>query len=240
MSGGVLAGFLGARALPDQHLAEDSKDIVNLVSGLIATLSALVLGLLIASAKDTFDQISDAGRHSAAKVILLDRVLSQYGTAADEARNVLRGTYEARVRLMFPEDGVQVGNASADTSTAAIERVEHAVRMLAPQSDTERGLQSHALSITADLVQTRWLALEQSGSSIPTAFLVVLTFWLSVMFASFALFAPRNVTSVVALFLGALSVSMSIFLVEELSHPLDGFISVSSEPMRSVVGQLGN
>jgi hypothetical protein len=237
--GGTLAGLLLRVVLPEHHLSVDSKDVVKLVTALIATLSALVLGLLIASAKSSFDTVNDGLRQSAARTILLDRVLAQYGPGAREVRDLLRTSYAARVEALFPADGSRSGALDIAGGTAALERVQQRIRALSPENDAQRSLQSRAGEIAGDIAQARWMELEEVNSSIPVPFLVVLVSWLAAMFASFGMFAPRNATALVALLLGALSVSTAIFLIEELNNPLDGFIAIPQAPMRDALAYLG-
>src|SRR5207248_9963466 len=92
---------------------------------------------------------------------------------------------------------------------------------------------------SGDLRQTRWLLVEQTQSPIPIPFLVVLLFWLTVLHISFGMLAPRNATVVAVLLTCALSVSGAIFMILEMSHPLDGMIKVSSAPMRNALEHLG-
>ena len=80
---------------------------------------------------------------------------------------------------------------------------------------------------------------EQGGRSIPMPFLVLLIFWVTVIFLSFGLFAPRNATVVVTLFLCALSVSGAIFLIMELDRPFGGLIEISSAPLRNALASVG-
>jgi hypothetical protein len=89
-----------------------------------------------------------------------------------------------------------------------------------------------------DLGRTRVLLFERLGSSIPVPFLVVLVFWLAIIFASFGLFAPRNATVVATFFVCALSVSGAIFLILELDRSFEGFIQVSSAPLRVALAQI--
>src|SRR5215467_233743 len=88
--GGALAGMAVRPLLSEHHLHSDSKDVVKLTAGLIGTLSALVLGLLIASAKATFDQKTNQVKQMTATIILLDDLLTQYGPEATSARKLLR------------------------------------------------------------------------------------------------------------------------------------------------------
>ena len=237
--GGALAGMGLRRILPEHHLSEDSKDVVRLVTGLVATLSALVLGLLIASAKSSFDSVNETFKESAAKVILVDRTLAQYGPDAREVRELLRTAYAARIRQLFPDEGGQVSAGDALEGPAAIQGVEQKIRALAPVNELQRALQSRALQLTYEIAQARWNAFEQVGNRTPPTLLAVLVSWLAAMFASFGLFAPRNPTAVTVLVIGALAVATSILLIEEMSEPLRGIIAISSLPMRNALAILG-
>jgi len=238
--GGALFGMFLSTVLPEHHLSEASKDVVKLVTGLIATLAALVLGLLVASSKSAFDTANEGFRQSAAKVILLDRTLAQYGPETKDVREMLRKGFSARIDQLFPKAGSQHSALGAAQGTAAIEGFAQKLRALSPQTDAQRSLQSRAVEIMDSVAQARWMEIEEEENAIPTPFLVVLVLWLAVMFASFGLFAPRNAIAVTALFLGALSLSGAIFLIEELNNPLGGFISISRAPMDRALGFLGN
>jgi CDP-diglyceride synthetase len=238
--GGALFGMFLGMVLPEHHLSEPSKDVVKLVTGLIATLAALVLGLLVASSKSSFDTANEGFRQSAAKVILLDRTLAQYGPETKDVREMLRKGFAARIDQLLPKDHSQHASLGAAQGTAAVEGFAQKLRALSPQTDVQRALQSRALEIIDSVAQARWMEIEEQENAIPTPFLVVLILWLAVMFASFGLFAPRNAIAVTALFLGALSLSGAIFLIEELNNPLGGFISISRAPMDRALGFIGN
>jgi hypothetical protein len=225
--------------LREHHLSDESRDVVKLVTGLVATLSALVLGLLIASAKGSFDTINEELRLSAAKIILLDRALAQYGPETKDLREQLRASFKTQIDLLFAKDRNPTATANASQATAAIETFQQKLRALSPKNDLQRSLQSRALDLLDGVAQARWLGIEHVDNTIPRPFLVVLVFWLAVMFASFGLFAPRNGITFAALFLGALSLAASVFLIEELNGPLDGVITVSRAPMDLAYSQLG-
>ncbi len=237
--GGALLGMFLRTVLPEHHLNDASKDVVKLVTGLIATLAALVLGLLVASSKNSFDTVNEGFRESAAKIILLDRALAQYGPETKEVRDLLKAGFTARVEQFFTKG--QSGNSTLNSSqaTATMEGFQQRLRALSPQNDTQRALQSRALELTDAVTQARWLGIAHEENSIPTPFMVVLVFWLAAMFASFGLFARRNAVAIVVLFLGAVSLSAAIFLIEELNNPLEGIISISRAPMDRALGFLG-
>jgi hypothetical protein len=120
-----------------------------------------------------------------------------------------------------------------------LEDVQDRLRALAPQGDAQRWLQARALQISADLARARWLLVEQMEASIPEPLLVIVVFGLTILFTSFGLFAPRNATVTAALFVCALSVAGSIFLILEMEQPFGGLIQISSDPMRDALAHLG-
>ena len=237
--GGALLGMFLRTVLSEHHLNDASKDVVKLVMGLIATLAALVLGLLVASSKNSFDTVNEGFRESAAKIILLDRALAQYGPETKEVRDLLKAGFTARVEQFFTKG--QSGNSTLNSTqaTATMEGFQQRLRALSPQNDTQRALQSRALELSDAVTQARWLGIAHEENSIPTPFMVVLVFWLAVMFTSFGLFAPRNAIAITVLFLGAVSLAGAIFLIEELNNPLEGIITISRAPMDRALGFLG-
>jgi len=234
--GGALLGMCLRAVLPDRHLSTDSKDFVKLAVGLIGTMSALVLGLLIASAKSSFDTQGSELTQMSANVILLDRAMAHYGPETKEARDLLRRSVVRALDRMWPE--ATSGPAQLEP-TAESESVYDKIQKLSPRNEAQRSLQAQALRITTDLQQTRWLLVEQQGGSIPMPFLVLLVFWVTIIFVSFGLIAPPNATVIAILFVCALSVSGAIFLILELDQPFEGFIQMSSAPLRNALAHLG-
>ena len=238
--GGAVTGMLLRPALPEHHLDERSKDVVRLGMGLIATMAALVLGLLVASAKSAYDEQKSGLDHISANLILLDKQLAQYGPETQEARDLLRRTVADAVQRIWPLDDEQTPTLADPGTTVRGRTFYESIEELSPQNDQQRRLQSAALQGAADLGQARWLLVAQGESSaVPMPFLAVVVFWLAVLFVSFGLFAPPNATVVTTLLLSALSVSGAIFLILELAHPYQGFIQISSTPLRSALALLG-
>jgi len=222
--------------LPQHHLAAESKDLVKLGMGLIGTMSALVLGLLVASAKGSFDAQRSELTQISANVILFDRILARYGPETKEVRELLRSSVAGAIERVWPKDSSQPGKLEP---TGGSEAILDKILELSPKSETQRTLLAQALKLQGDVAQMRWLLFAQRGSSIPTPFLVVLVFWLAIIFASFSLFAPPNATVIATLLVCALSVSGAILLILELDRPFAGLIQISSEPLRNALEQLG-
>jgi len=236
--GGALFGMFLNRVLPPEHIGEGTRNTVNIAVGVIATLSALVLGLMVASAKASFDQRSDEIKQSAARVVLLDRALLQYGPEAKDARAQLHDLAKRNLILNWVEtkDAVLLDGLHAENS--GIQKFQTTVRQLKPADDAQKWLQSRALTLAAELEQSRWLLLESSESSIQRPFLIVLVLWLAVIFASLGLFAPRNRTAVAVIVVCALAVSTAIFLILEMDQPFDGLLQVSDQPLRNAFRQI--
>ena len=205
--------------------------------GLVATLAALVLGLLIASAKSAYDSQSTEVTELSAKVVFLDRVLAHYGPEAREARELLRSSVARAIDQMWSKDPAILFKATPGTAGAEV--LADKIQELSPKNDSQRAIQSQAMSIVMALGQTRWLLYEQRLSSVSMPVLVVLTFWVTALFVSFGLFAPFNTTTIVSLLVSALSVSGAIFLILEMYTPYAGLIQISSAPLRAALAQLG-
>lgn len=239
--GGVLAGMALRKVLPKHHLDDTSRDAIKVGIGLIAMMSALVLGLVTASAKSAHDAVDGGLRQSAATLLTLDRTLARYGPETESIRQSLRSAVGARLQSVWPPDGAKP--AAVDPLRAGVvghtERITDAIRALVPQNDVQRALQNRANDLAEQLLQARWLSLADSGPSVPLPFLVVLVFWLAVTFASFGLFAPSNATVMTVFFVCAVSVASAIFLVLELESPFSGLLRVSPAPLLQAYEGLG-
>jgi len=235
--GASLVGMLLRRSLPDHHLSRETQDSVKLAMGLVATMAALVLGLLISSAKASYDTQSSEVAQLAANVALLDRVLAHYGPETGDLRERLRRGVERAIDLMWPSD--RSGRAQLDPTASGGDDVYDRIQTPTPRTDIQRSLQASATQLMADIGRTRSLLFAQGGTTIPMPFLVVLIFWAGALFVSFGLFATPNATVVVSLLVCALSVAGAIFLILELAQPFHGFIQVSSAPLRETLAHRG-
>jgi hypothetical protein len=234
--GGIFLGSLLRQALPKHHLGEDAQNTVRLGVGLIATIAALVLGLLIAAAKSSFDTQNTQVKQITADLILLDAILAQYGPEGRAIREQMRSSVGPFVDRLWREK--KMGTTGPFETSASAERVYLAIQKLSPQDDLQRALQSRAAQLSNDIAQTRLLLFVESDSLIPAPFLAILAFWLIIIFASFSLFSPLNVTVFTCLSLFALSAACAIFLILELSQPFTGVLMISSAPLRNALAPL--
>jgi hypothetical protein len=233
--GGALAGMAVRPLLSEHHLHADSKDVVKLTAGLIGTLTALVLGLLIASAKNTFDQKTNQVRQMTSTVIVLDDLLAQYGPEATSLRKLLRLSIPPLADRIWHERANPAGQPARFEPGVEARAFDNELQLLSPNNDTQRSLQSRAIVAFTEGAQMRLQLFTQAGSSIPTPFLVIVVFWLSAIFVSVTLFARANTVVTISLFVCALSFAGAIFLVLELDDPFTGLMGISSAILRDAL-----
>src|SRR5262245_43155400 len=201
-------------------------------------MTALVLGLVTASAKSSFDALNTAVQHTAADVLALDRTLARYGPESKAVRETLAQVIAQRLEMTWPQHSSHVTRLDPLGVSQGGEGLVEQSRGLAPQHETQRWLQAHAVALSEALLDARWVVVSRVGTSIPGPFLVVLVFWLTMIFVSFGLFAPRNATVIAALCVCALSVAGAIFLILELDSPFEGLMTISPEPLRSAYARI--
>jgi hypothetical protein len=236
LAGVTLFGRRVSRYLPEDQLSADSKDAVKLAMGFIATMTAVLLGLLITSAKGNFDTEQSEVMQMASKVAFLDRVLTLYGPEAADARLELRDVVADGVRRMWP------AKRSDRVQSAPNEQVGDAfyvaIHRLSPHDDSQRALKTEVATLMVDIGQLRSLLQAQSIPSVSKPLLIALVSWLVVIFFGFSLVAPPNATTTLALVASAFSVACALLLILELDHPFGGLIRIPSEPMNNVLNHL--
>jgi hypothetical protein len=233
-------GLLGTRChsfLPDDHRSPETKEVVRLGMALVGTMVALVLGLLVGSGKGFYDAQNSEVTQLAADVVLLNKVLTHYGSEAQQPRALLRSSVAHIVDVTWARDGSDKTDSPA--STAKEDTLFDEIQELSPHTENQRFLQSQALNVAIKLGQTRSLMFAQKASAVPMPLVAMLTFWLTLLFMSFGLFVRPNVTVTISLFASALAVCCAIFLILEMYQPYTGLIQVSSAPLRAALVQLG-
>jgi hypothetical protein len=234
---GALAGMLLRVVLPKRHLSDESREVVKLGTGLVGTMAAMVLGLLVASAKNFYDAQTSELTQMSANIILLDRVLAHYGPETIEIRGILRNAV-LRVDEQLRSDRMPANPETAPSSVGA-EILYDKIEGLSPKNDLQRSIQSQALSIGMTLGQERWLMFEQESTSVSKPLLIVMVFWLTIIFMSWGLLASPNGTLLVTMIVAALSTSGAIFLILEMYTPFRGWIHLSDAPLRIALAHMG-
>jgi hypothetical protein len=232
--GGALFGMWLRSVLPEPHLNTESRDVVRLSTGLIATLAALVLGLLIATAQSSFQTQSNQIKQITANIVLLDNLLARSGPQARPTRVLLRSSVDVLVGRIWREQNAAAAKVAPFEASAQSDLFFDKLLEAPPQNDGQPEIRARAVQIGLDLAQTRIL-FAQSGSAIPMPFVLALVFWLTIIFTSFGLFAAPNATVLVSLGTCAFSASVAIFLILEMSSPFSGLMAISSAPLSSAL-----
>jgi hypothetical protein len=227
----AMIGSLIRRKLPESHLCDETQSVVRLSMGVVGTLTALVLGLLVATASTTFNTRNQEITTLAAKVIQLDRLLRRYGPDADEEREMLRNYMTMKLEDLFPQGRAKPVLENPKT-IVLFEDLEDRLSAMEGHSPHQQWLLSHALALTTEIAEVRWLLIEQDVIGIPVPVLLVVVFWLCLLFMSFGLFSPRNTTVRVALLFCAIAVAGAIQTILDLSRPFEGVLRVSDKPLR--------
>jgi hypothetical protein len=235
----ALIGLYVATRLPDHHLSDESSSAIKLAIGLVATITALVLGLLISSAKSSFDSVNNSLIDNAANMIRLDSTLAQYGPETLTLRATLKRNYEDWIDLIASRDKTRGARLNSPEIIGRMEEFGHRIGGLQPSTDAQRELRARALRINDEVFAARSLILLRREGSLPKALMFVLVGWLAIIFGTFGVLAPRNATIIVAFWMCALCASGAVFLILEMDTPLDGIVTVSVRAMREAVGRLG-
>jgi len=234
--GGAVFGLVVRKRLPGHHLSSETQSVITVSVAVLGTLSALVLGLMITAANSSFSARSDEVRELSLQAIRMDRNLRRYGPEAAEPRAALRIWAIAKLQQLFPDKSKPP--VASEITITMLENVQDAVLDLTPQNEQQKYLRTLCVNLSSTMIQARWALEQRMGHSTPIPFLILLIFWLTIVFASFGLFAPPNLTVIVALFLCSVAVSGGIYLIEELDNPLSGFIQIPSDSMHKALGEI--
>ena len=234
---GAAFGMVLKRALPADLLEGGSKEAIRLGAGFLSTLAALVIGLMIASAKNTYDSQNTNIRQLGTNAVLVDQMLTQYGPEAKAARTLLREIIPSATLRIWRES-IETSGGSAFVIGGNAERFYNAVEGLKPVNAEQTSLKSRIIEITTEMGRIRLLVFTQSDNAIPVPFFVVLTFWLVVIFASFSLFAEPNKIVVSSILVFALSVSSALFLIVDLGQPFSGLMQISNHHLHAVLPKI--
>jgi hypothetical protein len=237
MAGVVLGMVLHAR-LPASRLSGGTKEVVRLGAGLLATLAAVVISLMIASAKTSYDTQDSHFRQFAANLVLTDQLLAQYGPEAAGIRKLMRQDVPAAMDRIWREKATGALQSTAFTPSSVAEQLNGAVEKLSPANDLQRALKLRIEQASTDVARARLLMFADTDTPLLTPFVLILIFWLTAIFTSFSLFVEPGIVVVTALLIFALSVSSALFLVADLSRPFAGLMQVSSEQLMQSLAPL--
>jgi hypothetical protein len=233
---GALAGMGLRRILPEEHFGADAKDTVRLAIGLVVTMTGLVLGMLVSSAKTYHDAQKSKVAEISAEILFLDQLLTIYGPEAKQTRIEAHQLAEDGAERIWPSQASgQVQLRPRDNVADFYQQLQ----LLAPKNDMQIAIKAELLSRTLDLRKADWLMFlesEQTSASIPLV--AVVTSWLLAIFISFGIFAPPNSTVIVTLIVCAVAVSAAIFIIMEMYSPFSGIFRISPTAIHDALNQM--
>jgi hypothetical protein len=223
-----------------EHLSAEARNSAQIGIGMIATLAALVMGLMVSSSKASFDERQTEIVHLATTIVLLDHALAGYGTEARGAREEVRNIVDRSLKRIAPSGGFGIEEFEVPISNLGlVTHMQATIMALAPANDAQRWFQSRAMTLTTELGRERTQSAERSRRTIPSLVLVVVVCWLVLIFVGLGVFSITNRTVFVGLIVCALAFASSIFLVLELDMPYSGLITISGDPLRAVAAEVG-
>jgi hypothetical protein len=233
---GMTIGMALRRHLAGERL-DAAKEVIRLGAGFLATLSAVLISLMIASAKNSYDSQNAHFRTLAAYLVETDQLLVQYGPEGTEARILMRQALPAAVDRIWREKRLGMQD-SAFTAASLAEQVSGAIAALSPKTEVQRALKRRLEEAAKSIADTRLLMFADGEIAIQAPFLLILMFWLAVVFASYSLFVEPGRIVIVALLVFALSISSAMFLVADLSQPFVGLMQIPKEQLSHALAPL--
>ena len=239
---GAILGLLIGRRLPAHHLTSETRAVVSASMAVVGTMSALVIGLMISNGSTAFKARNSDVSLLASQIVQLDTLLRRYGPDSSEVRHALSRYATMTSEDLFPDRRGMTPNVDNSATRKALDETQDLLLTLKSGDYRQQWLSTQALQLTLAVGETRARMSQENVGSIPLPFLGAVILWLAVLFTSFGLFAPRNITAFVAIFLCALAISAAIKLVLDMDTPFDGLIllakppiHISSDPLRHAI-----
>jgi hypothetical protein len=232
---GAGIGMLLRKRLPADHLSRESTDVIKLAVGLMATLVALVLSLLVSSANTFRGNVAVEYKQALAGIVQLDQCLKAYGPQAGDIRALVRDVVGRSFQQHWRHEDFGARQAAETANLESMVEVQRRILSLEPRDATQKWFQSQALQLSHDVVRvSQFLANDQSTAELPMPILVVVLVCSALIFAIFSLFVQPNGTVVAAFVAAAMTIAAGMFLIIELNSPFGGVLELSSAPARAV------
>jgi hypothetical protein len=223
--------------LPDSHLSGDSKDVIRLATALIGTMAAVVVALLFASTRTTYESTNTHVARLTAGIVELDQLLKEYGGPESLAlRGALRNDTASTVSAIWRGDAPVTAQVLRPVTQE--DTVLYKLRQLEPNTPVQIAIKARALAVSNDIEQTRLILLAQPPDSLSRPFITVLVLWLCFIFASFSMSSKANPTLVAVLLICGFTASTAVYLILELGQPFDGLLQLSNTALRHALPPL--
>ncbi|HEY9133759.1 MAG TPA: hypothetical protein VIM98_18555 [Dyella sp.] len=238
---GLWLGAVLANRMPRDHLSADTRTSAQIGINMMATLTALVLGFMITSARSSFDHATDDVVEVSTSIVMLDRALSGYGKESEPERDQLRAFLARATARVAPDGRVkQMVFRVPVTNVSLLTQLQQSILNLKPANDAQRWFQARALTLSGELSRQRVATSEQSEQSVPAVLLLIVSAWVVLIFVGLGAFTVHNRSVRVVLVCSALAFAGSVFLILEFETPYSGIIRVSGQPLLNAAEELSH
>jgi hypothetical protein len=248
----VLSAWLGRfirPRMPETYRTRETIETMQLVIGMLVTFAALVLGLLTASVKTSYDHAARDRHAYALHLTLLDNCLRDYGPDTASARADLARYTAAVIASTWPHEKPPTGISYPNTAAMPIvgaspvlgdlmDQIGQKIRALDPRTSIAVNTANDCRVAYRDVVQGRSSVIEDAGASFSAPFFWILVFWLTAAFLALGLAAPRNRMAALGILLCAISLSSAVFVITDLSRPYRGLMAIPSDDMRAAFARM--
>lgn len=242
----AIGGTIIRTRLHEDHLSKENMDALSLVTGLLVTFAALVLGLQLSTARAAFDAADKDRSAYAAKLARLDQCLRDFGPTMEPARSRLRQYAAAVIASTWPHEPAPFVAGMPDTRTMAISGEDATLGALineiglmidtaAPSDASHANIAARCRADFALVQESRWAVIEDAIGTSPGWFSGILSFWLALVFLSFGLQIPRRLLGAVVLGIGVVAISSVMFAIVDLEIPYGGMFGITSAAMRDAL-----
>jgi hypothetical protein len=229
--------FLGAfRKIPPHRDPDDMNEVVRNIASIFILMTSLVLGLMINSARNSYDSLDQEVHSLSSQLVGLDQVLRAYGDDADPARQRLKIYADAIVNETWRAP--TRGRGAAEQALAPVYVHIHG---LTPADGDQHAMRVTAGEMLEKIAEQRWVLHEEATDSATDGpFELMIVAWLVVIFASLAYRAPRNILSVIILLVPAALISATFYLVIDMERPFSGLIMIQPSPLEEAISEMRN
>jgi hypothetical protein len=229
--GAASAGAFANIRYPFKDLQHGTIEIVSIAANIFVVMTSLVIGLMLASAKNTFET-NDRNVHAlATEIILLDRNLRTLGPEAHDAREHL----VEYARIALNEASILEPDPQAE---AELDAAGASLRAIKVSDDQKLALWNDAREMYRQVLRERWVVVDAAGGTIPAPLIGMLIIWLATVFVSLSYRAPRNAVVTTTFLCAAVLLSAALYLILEMDRPASGLIQTSNAPFQNALAQL--
>lgn len=230
LSFSALATMFLHRKMRPHYWDDETAAVVRLIANIFVVMTSLVFGLMMNSAKNTYEAIDSNVHAFGTDIIVLDRTLRNYGPDTAVARKQLDNYVEEAI--LSPTRGSDNHQEKPDLTGQLLDKLGKELARIEPTSDYKAQILLDIRQQYHNIVEQRWGLIEKSEGSMPIPIIAMLAAWLTLIFASYGYRSPKNAITISMVIVSAFLISSSLYLVLDMNEPFSGPISISDMPLK--------